>query len=128
MKRFVASLLLIVAISLLVAGCIRIAQTVPAEGVWHCAELEITVNCKTKYCSIVIDGQKIKCAFSNDRGSRGVSVVNQDTSATEYYLGKALFEGECVYYDETTMVICERFTEKNYTFYKIESQTDDFLA
>lgn len=119
--RFRTLCILTVAIAVTLTGCIQIAQTIPENGVFYCEELKITVDFDTPNCFTVVDGEEIHCAFGNDRGSRFVSVSNQDSTTKQYALGDKVFAGECVFFDEDTMVILEEWTQIEYTFKRIDT-------
>lgn len=114
---------LILALLILLSGCIQNVQLVPKEGIWHCEELGITVDFESEKCFVLIDGVEINSSFRNNRGSNFISVSNQDTIIEDLHLGEILFSGECIRYDDTTMVISEYRTEIIYTFYKIDTPT-----
>lgn len=119
--RFRTLCILAIALSVILTGCIRVAQTIPEEGTFYCQELEITIDLNTRTGFAVVDGDKINCAFGNDHGSRFIGVTNQQPGLETYYLGESIFSGECIHFDEDSMVVLEEWTQIEYTFKRIDT-------
>ena len=117
---------MILALLMNVCGCFWLGPTqyhVPREGVWCCADLQITFTYEKDILEennyIVIDGEKIRTAVSNDPGSIYFSVWGQDFEH-EDTLGICLFDGKSVELTDKKFVVKEEETGKEYIFNKVD--------
>lgn len=95
-------------------------QWMPTDGVWYCKELQIQIPFEnSEECFAIIDDKKVTCTWGNNRGSKVISVLCQETNMDGIALGEAVFVGEYVYLDENCLILRERSTGIEYTFEKI---------
>lgn len=98
MKRFVLCVLLAVCI-LIGTGCVDYSVYVPKEGIWYCEDLAIWMNFDNNGISYaIIDGIKIRCCVSYERGSGDISVIYQELTNVlpDYFVGESVWDGLCV--------------------------------
>ena len=90
---------------LYIVGCMYIYTQPPTiwcpeEGVWFCEELQMQMDFnKGGSTYAVVEGQKITCVVSNDRGSTHVSIVCNEPQHDTYNLDHVFFSG--IYKDLT---------------------------
>lgn len=115
MKKRAVVLLAIFLVSLL-CGCYR--ERVPQNGVWYCEDAGIQISMDKGTPSFVtVDGEQRRCDEEHDRGSSWIMVF-VETAFGKHSLGEVIFEGDCVYFDEKTMII--RADQTDYLFFRID--------
>ena len=117
-------LLVILLLIFLLPGCISPAKTFPSEGIWFCEKLNITLDFYLGTGSILLDGEEIFCVIVNQKGSKLISLLNQNREIEEFYLGETVFFGSCIGYDDKVLTISEYRTETIYTFYRIDNSNN----
>lgn len=114
-------LLILLVLLILLPGCITPAKTFPTEGIWYCKELNITLDFVAGTGYITLNEEDIFCVIANNRGSKFISILNQNEDTEEFYLGESVFSGKCIRYDNKELVIGESKTETVYTFYRTDN-------
>lgn len=93
----------------------------PFEGTWYCDELKMQLSFgETGECFTIVDGQKIRCTWENDRNSQWISVAVLENSVSDIPLYSCILEAEFVELTETEYIVCEQYTKNVYTFKRIE--------
>lgn len=115
MKKRVIVLFMVLLVGLL-SGCYR--EHVPQSGVWYCEEAGIQISMDKGTPSFVtVDGEQRRCGAGHNRGSSWI-MMDVETAFGKYSLGEIIFEGDCVYFDEKTMII--RADQTDYVFTRMD--------
>ena len=92
---------------------------IPREGTWYCEELQIQFSWeKAEDNYAIIDGKKIQTSVGNDKGSPYFSISGQDFENADT-LGKDIFYGECVSFDDNVFITKDYDTGKEYVFKRV---------
>ena len=116
MKKWICCGVTLLLVLVLLCGCWR--EHVPQYGVWYCEDAGIQISMDKGTPSFVtVDGEQRRCGAEHDRGSSWI-MMDVETAFGEYSLGEVIFEGDCVYFDEKTMII--RADQTDYVFTRMD--------
>ena len=98
-------------------------ETFPDGGFYYCEDLQMQIcfdNGQSAYDSyIVIDGKKCSCAISFDQGSSEFSMFWMDANTDEFTRGTAFWRGQCLSFDDETLVLWDYNEAKEYVFTRV---------
>lgn len=117
-KNFISGMVIFVVILLCFTSCRT--NWMPEDSVWYCDELQMQLSFISgveSFC--IIDGEKIPCICENDTSSMWFCVFSQATNMENLPAGTELFCAERVSLTETSFVVREIKTKKEYTFIKL---------
>lgn len=90
----------------------------PEDGVWFCEALNLQLSFDEEYdCYYIINGTKIRCTWENDRGSRFLTVLCQDSGVNTYSVGEVIFSGNCIEQNGNYFVIENEESGDQYMFF-----------
>lgn len=120
MRTRIICLVLVVMLAFVVFSSCTPVDFYPNDGDWYCEELKIQVNFGGEgECFVLIDGEKVKCGWLNDRGSDSLSVICQESECDYCRLGEDILWAKFVSLDENTLVVKDANSGVEYTFVRI---------
>ena len=118
-KKVIFTLALIVFVALFVTTC-RPVSYFPDEGKWYCKELEMQLDFSSDGdCFIVQNGEKIRCAFVNHRGSDFLSVGCQEYDSVYFALGEEILSVKLINLNVSELIVEDTDSGKTYTFLRV---------
>ena len=117
---------IVVASLFYIVGCMYIYTQPPTiwrpeEGIWFCEELQMQMDFnKGGNTYAIVEGQKITCTVSNDRGSTHVRIICQEPSHDTYTLDHVFFAGIYLDLTDSQFVLKEVKTKNIYVFHRMD--------
>lgn len=127
-KRLIKCSVLLAALTTLVLYlCINLKpnQTFPEEGCYYNKELQMQIcfdHDQGAYDTyVVVDEKKCACAISFDQGSPYFGMFWMDTNTDKFTYGTVFWSGQCLSFNDGTLVLWDHNEAKEYVFSRIDT-------